>query len=86
MNNDYNGKIKGARSTVSCAVRDCQVTDVSASSDCDSLARVGGRVPRPPLYILNYFNMLDAPRWLALSPLAGHCIELRQRHHMQATL
>ena len=67
-------------------VRALCVTDVSASSDCDSLARVGGRVPRPPLYILNYFNMLDAPRWLALSPLAGHCIELRQRHHMQATL
>ena len=51
MNNDYNGKKMRSKYRVRCALT------VSASSDCDSLARVGpGRksVPR---------TLKHAPRW-----------------------
>ena len=60
------------------------VTVMSASSDCDSLAEWESAVGRVPLSASLHYKCCCST--LALSPLAGHCIELRQRHHMQATL
>ena len=50
MNNDYNGKKMRSKYRVRCALT------VSASSDCDSLARVGGRVKSAS-------TLKHAPRW-----------------------
>ena len=69
------------------------VTVMSASSDCDSLERSGEWESGVPLCAVCVSLRLSTKHYyeykcstLALSPLAGHCIELRQRHHMQATL